>query len=241
MGRKLNFIPRDKIEAEAVKTLCDYGRRYGDVTKPPIPVEEVLESHLELKFGFDNLPEKLKIPGVLGATWVLDRKVVIDETLDPVEHPALEGRYRFTVAHEIGHWQLHSHLYLSQEKQMKLFDTDDRPSIVCRAKDKKEPMEQQADIFAGYLLMPEEMVRKAWLEKYGKAEPYVAENEIGILNERFGLGDDDDTPTVGIAREIAGDFKVSGQAMQIRLVRMGLIQVRDNGPSIFDGGGVDMK
>ena len=98
MASKITFIPRERIEAEAVKTLCDYCLKYGDIDRPPIPVEEILESHLELKFGFANLSEKLNTPGVLGATWVLDRKVLIDETLDPVEHPRNEGRYRFTVA-----------------------------------------------------------------------------------------------------------------------------------------------
>jgi Zn-dependent peptidase ImmA (M78 family) len=122
---------------------------------------------------------------------------------------------------------------------MKLFDMDDKPSIVCRAKDRKEPMELQADIFAGYFLMPAEMIRKSWHEKYGKNEPYVAEKEIGRLSTKLGLGEDDNTPTVEIAREIAKDFKVSGQAMQIRLIGMGLIQVRDQGPSIFDGGADD--
>ncbi|HOY63858.1 MAG TPA: ImmA/IrrE family metallo-endopeptidase, partial [bacterium] len=90
-------------------------------------------------------------------------------------------------------------------------------------------------VFAGYLLMPEEMIRKSWLEKYGMNEPYVAATEIGRLSTKLGLGEDN-TPTVEIAREIAKDFKVSGQAMQIRLIGMGLIQVRDQGPSIFDGG-----
>lgn len=241
MAPKVNYMPRERIESEAMKTICDYGRKFGVIARPPIPAEEILESLLGLTLGFDNLPEILNTPGILGATWVLDRKVLIDETLDPEVYPWKEGRFRFTVAHEIGHWQLHSYLYLSKEKQLQLFDTNDKPSIVCRAKDRKEPMEWQADTFAGYLLMPEEMVRTAWLEKYGKIETYMAEKEIGIMSDKLGLGEDNDRPTVEIAREIATDFKVSGQAMQIRLIGMGLIQVKDQSPSIFDGGGIGMN
>ena len=47
-------------------------------------------------------------PDILGAIFFDERRIVIDESLDPEENPSKEGRYRFTLAHEGGgHWRLH--------------------------------------------------------------------------------------------------------------------------------------
>jgi hypothetical protein len=49
---------------------------------------------------------------------------VIDESLDPDEKPAKEGRYRYTAAHEVGHWRLHRHLFGKDPTQTSLLDAD---------------------------------------------------------------------------------------------------------------------
>ena len=93
-----------------------------DRLKPPVPVEEYPRKHLKLTLDFDDLHEKLGIPRdgeepeVLGALWAERGEVFIDESLDPDEHPEREGRYRFTLAHEIGHWCLHKN-YLASPAQ----------------------------------------------------------------------------------------------------------------------------
>ena len=73
---------------------------------PPVPVEEILVL-LGLSCDFDNLRKLFQLHDVLGALWVSTKEVFIDETLDPVTNPGMEGRYRFTLSHEIGHWHLH--------------------------------------------------------------------------------------------------------------------------------------
>ena len=93
-------------------------------------------------------------------------------------------------------------------------------------------MEWQADCFTGFFLMPKEMVQTAWKSRVGNLEPYVAAEEIADLSARWGLAEDE-RPTVEIARELAREFKVSGQAMQIRLVGLGLIQVKVPAPGLF--------
>src|ERR1700730_11401174 len=51
-----------------------------------------------------------------------EARIVIDESLDPEENPAKEGRYRFTLAHEGGgHWRLHRHLFAKDPTQAALF------------------------------------------------------------------------------------------------------------------------
>ncbi len=231
---RVEFLRREKIEGEALSLLAEYGRRFGPVDRPPIPAEEIIECLLGLDLGFDDLPRLLDIPDVLGATWVGEKRVLIDQSLDPTLPAAIEGRYKFTVAHEIGHWQLHRHYFQRNHAQVSLFEADAQPSIACRTSARKDPMEWQADYFAGQLLMPKEMILGAWAARHGSLEPYVAVDEISDLSTRWSLAEDR-TPTVGAARELADEFGVSGQAMQIRLVGLGLIKTETPMPGLFSG------
>jgi hypothetical protein len=237
----VKYLPHGDIKASALRLLAEYGRKFGPVERPPIPVDEILEAHLELQLGFDDLPKRLGVPDVLGATWVRERKVAIDQSLDPTVHPSKEGRYRFTVAHEIGHWELHRHVYQAGANQPSLFDAPEQPSIVCRARSGKDRQEWQADTFSGYLLMPEDMVYLAWEERFGSLEPYVAVDEIADLSAKWGLGEDDHKPTVAAARELARVFQVSGQAMQIRLAELGLICTQVPAPDLFSHPGTTVR
>ena len=138
----------------------------------------MLESHLDLTLDFDDLPQLLGVPDVLGATSVAQRRVMVDQTLDPTVNPTKLGRYMFTLAHELGHWELHRHLFMANLRQKSLFAERDRSTIVCRTSSRKDPMEWQADAFAGYLLMPKAMVMRAWEGRHGSLEPYFAAPEI---------------------------------------------------------------
>jgi len=230
--RKVPFIPTEHIEAAGLCLLAEYGRKYGEVVAPPVPVEEILEAHLGLGLEFDDLPGRIGVPDVLGATWIQDRRVLVDESLDPEENPAREGRYRFTVAHEVGHWELHRRFFVEDAAQPSLFEAAKKPSIVCRTSSRKEPMEWQADAFAGFLLMPKDMVLKAWEAHNGSLAPYIAAAEMADLSARWGLAEDK-RPTVDIARALAREFRVSGQAMQIRLIGLGLIRTEKPAPDLF--------
>jgi hypothetical protein len=105
MTLQVAFRSEVEIEEAAQDLLNSYYRRNG-IIKPPIEIEEIL-SYLGLSLDLDNLSKVFGVPDALGALCVETRSVYIDESLDPVEHPATEGRYRFTIGHEVGHWQLH--------------------------------------------------------------------------------------------------------------------------------------
>ena len=231
---RVRFLPREKIERASQDLLHRYHEKFGPEGDLPVPVEEILESYLGLELEFGDLGKRLGVQDVLGATWVKERRVVVDQSLDPTEDPTKEGRYRFTIAHELGHWELHRHLFEGMPGQGVLFQDDPEPSIVCRSTSRKDPMEWQADTFAGYLLMPKEVVLEAWESIYGTREPYLAVEEIADLVARLGLSEEE-RPTVGVARDLARTFQVSGQAMQIRLVGLGLVKVEADSPDLFTG------
>ena len=116
MGMKVAFLSEEAIEAESEALLAAYGRQHGQVLKPPIPVEDILEIHLDLSLDFDDLRSVLGVEDVIGALWIDKREVYIDESLEPTYSPELKGRFHFSLAHEVGHWQLHR-----QEKIFQFF------------------------------------------------------------------------------------------------------------------------
>ena len=123
MAIAVPFLSENEIRRSAALLLAEFGCLRDWTNAPPVPIEEVLEKHLKLKLDFDDLHGKLGIPRngeepeVLGALWAESAEVFIDESLDPDEHPEREGRYRFTLAHEIGHWCLHKDYLTSPAQQ----------------------------------------------------------------------------------------------------------------------------
>ena len=97
------------------------------------------------------------------------------------------GLKNFTIAHELGHWVLHRHLLGEQSKQI----------------------EREADLFAVYLLMPEDLVRA----------------EFAKINSPF---------TWREVYSLAEKFRVSATAMSIRLSQCELkIFAKFRGRAIF--------
>ena len=241
MPVKVKFLPKQHIEWNAQKLLAEYGGRYGEVVVPPVPVEEILEKHLKLTLEIDNLEARLGHPDILGALWAPDKLVAIDESLEPSEHPNKEGRYRYTVGHEIGHWVQHRHYFLENPDQGLLFPKNTpEVTVICRTSQSKEPMERQADYFSAYLLMPKDMVYAAWEKHRGSMTPYVFNLRNSENPRATGCAETDEllasTAFELVAGEIAPLFQVSAKAMQIRLEELKLVQREER--SLFSMEGV---
>ena len=224
---------------------------------PPIPIEDIVEKHLKLGIEFDDMhrlldiraPASVSIPTSSGRSWFDDRRIVIDESLDPEENPSKEGRYRFTLAHEGGgHWRLHRHLFAKDPAQVSFFNEPAPPSVVCRSSQAKEPVEWQADFYASCLLMPRKLVMAAWDEMFPDRKPRVLRPEMPIghpyveierMTDEFGnsIGAGaDDNVLENFARPLAEQFLVSPIAMRIRLEKLGLLHREVPHQRIFAGG-----
>jgi len=150
-NRRVPFLPERHIEQEAAVLLAEYGQAHGAVTEPPIPIDDIIELYLELTFEFKDMQALFGVGDVHGALWVNERHVGVDASLDPEQHPAKLGRYRFTLAHEAGHWRLHRHLFQERANQLSLLPEDaQRAEYVCRSTD-RDPVEIQANKFAAAL------------------------------------------------------------------------------------------
>jgi Zn-dependent peptidase ImmA (M78 family) len=209
---------------------------------PPIPIEDIAEKYLKLQVEFDDLHSMFGVPrdpesgaDILGAVFFDERRVVIDESLDPELHPNLEGRYRFMLAHDAtGHWRLHRHLFSTDALGAPLLRGPDRLFVVCRSSQAKERIEWQADYYASCVLMPRNLLVAAWCKQFGNKR--IVFRRAKRLPLPFKLPDDlaakfealkragDDQELERFVQPLADEFKVSRVAMRIRVEEIGLLR-----------------
>ena len=244
MTINVKFLSEQQIERDAQALLSAYFHELGKPVQIPVPAEDILELHLGLSLDFDDLQSVLGIPDVLGALWADKREVFIDQSLEPTEHPDMEGRYHFSVGHEIGHWRLHRQYLTNAGSQVAMFtDSDPQPTVICRTSQKKQPIEWQADYFSSCFLMPRQCVLDAWFDRFGSHKPLVyadiAEQNWTqrpkyrglrpiqeIMRKTFELQFEPHAFAFEtVAREFAPMFRVSIQAMRIRLENLGLLLI----------------
>ncbi len=240
----VSFLTPDDFENEAALILAEYGSAHGQVTAPPVPIDDIVEVHFKLVVEFRDLRAKYPEGDVLAAVFFNDKRIEVDASLVPEEFPAMRGRYRFTLAHELSHWRLHRHLYLRQANQPSLLPAGTaQPDHVLRSR-QTDQKEYQANRLASCLLMPRDMVKRLWHETHGSMDPIYLDDlrarQRQILTAEvlrrggFKSGDDaiDNMLLEHAARPLAQKFEVSPDAMRIRLEGMSLL-LRKKEPTLF--------
>lgn len=129
------------ISTETIEELADQTRK--SASTPEVIAEQVLG--YELIITDEGL---FSDPDILGGISFEENTIFINASAE-----AHEGRYNFTVAHEIGHHVLHKDLYMAVYAGQN--------GIMCREQTKKPLVERQADRFAAALLMPAPTIREA--------------------------------------------------------------------------------
>lgn len=243
MIRRIPYLSEQVIERASEGLLYDFYRSRSAAIEWPVPLEDIVEKHLKLRIEFDDLhrrfdltrPEETEQSDLLGAIFFHEQLIVMDESLDPEEHPAMEGRYRFTLAHEAaGHWLLHRHLFAGDPAQTSLFGAANASSVLCRSSAAKDPVEWQADFAASCALMPQPLVRAAWRKRFGNENARMLKERTRFpipdgaspfyrsLLEGMERRKQEDLMR-DFVKPLAADFQVSVTAMRIRLERLGLL------------------
>ena len=166
-----------RIDEKAMKLL-----QQSEALALPVNLNRVVE---RLGLSLNEKPLENEYSGFLA---VKEKTIVIN-----LRHPP--ARRRFTIAHEIGHYQLHRR-------------SEDIPVFIDRAVyHRKESvagvdhsMEMQANAYAAGLLMPEALL-DAYLEKHPTLD---LEKPADI-------------------KALAEDFEVSRPAMEFRLINLGFV------------------
>ena len=211
------YLTYDHMEAVAQKLLFEYEQERGQLT-PPILIDDIIESHLELSLEIENLRDKLGCSDILGGIYFSKRKIVIDSSLEKEV-----GRFNFTAAHEVAHWELHRELFITNPNQTDLFNPDSGTNIICRDSNNKNREEFQADFTAACILMPHNLLAQEILKYYGK--------EVYLFKPGTQFRQYDDC-VYHVARNFNKIFDVSIQAMMIRLKYTQL--VRDTTVDLID-------
>lgn len=208
---KIDILSRDQIDNEVEKFLIKY-RPSALKKATKLDLENIIENDLNLEIDYQNLDEKHQI---LGATIFKDgymnvynngkkelkkfckNTMVFDIKLS--EDYKQEGRFLFTLAHEIGHWILHRKHFFIDEQQQSIFDLledENRDNfIICvkrnesemlyvRKKTPEEWIEWQADNFASSLLMPKDIFKTTY--EHLKEENMDKEQILRELSNIFG-------------------------------------------------------
>jgi hypothetical protein len=182
--------------------------RIGRIKSPPVSLDRILE-FLELELEFDDIAARFSEPEGLGCMIVETRQIFIDQSLDPTDHPEMEGRLNYTIAHEIAHWYLHRRI-----ADPRLLSDNDQHRL-----------ERQANCFAAFLLMPPWLVLKEWKSRIGYAGPLI------ITPDQEALGIDTFGSRAALITTLADQhasglaplFRVSKEAMRIRLEELELL------------------
>jgi Zn-dependent peptidase ImmA (M78 family) len=150
-----------------------------NIRSAPTPVEKIAKA-LGVHVRFSPFDDELS-----GMIYVKDGVPIIG--VNSLHHP---NRQRFTIAHELGHFELHRQMITDQVHVDKNF-----PALMRDPKSGTgtERIEIEANQFAAELLMPRESIERA------------------LAGIQFDIDDD------GPMEEIAKKFRVSTQALQYRI------------------------
>ncbi len=191
---KLHAVPVD-LETIVFDYLCD---------------RDELVVELERELPDENGDE------VLGKTTIRPGRIQINARLRPDS-----GRFRFTLAHEIGHWILHRPLLLAAADQPGLFPETTEGNILTTINrsltDTRPPREEiQANRFAATLLIDHDILRREIQTRVGREGPSSALRSAGALNlpprgqARF-------LAAFGTPPNLAQVFAVSVEAMAVAI------------------------
>jgi len=78
---KVPWLTKKTIADAAAGVIADYEAKIKRRVEPPIPVEKIIERGLSLKLRFTDLRKKLKLDDVLGATYVKEEMICVDQSL----------------------------------------------------------------------------------------------------------------------------------------------------------------
>ena len=216
MSKKIKYpyLKSKHIELKALQLLKDFNKANNRSLTAPSPIFDLIEFlGYDIDFRSDGIYEDNEI---LGGTHIREKIVEINENIS--NH---EGRMHFTAAHEIGHIILHV-------PYVEKINHDKNAEKIISRKDagfegnNKEPEEWQADKFASFLLMPSQLVKKAYFGKYKKPINVRKKRLIEFIFPKSTI-----VKGYSIAESILneGNFSnVSKMAMLNRLIGMRLVR-----------------
>jgi hypothetical protein len=190
---KIPWLRNRELRSAAEEVLSEYGWD-GSV---PIDIDDLVEYHFHVEIL--PLPSLRAAHAMEGGLTRDMSTIVVDAEL--MEH--YSNRYRFTLAHEIGHRILHGQFIQALE-----WDTPEswKQFVLGYDRDAYSRLEAQAYRFAGYLLVPSDPLQAA-----------CQQIEAYTLEHGFNLSTMGAEARPYIARQLTTKFEVSAEVIVKRL------------------------
>ena len=222
------YLPAQNIDSAAVNLLA---AAFEDQNKigQKVDLNVVVFDHLveregmyfsdEVDLGYED-GEK-----VIGKMFPLAGKVLVCHT---VRADGPEGRYRFTVGHEIGHWVLHRPLFLAQREARDLFGqrhgldavTSLNRNVFPSGGSRPPAEEWQANRFAVALLVDPDLLRTEFEVRF-RETPIVCSS-----GDLHAVARDVAREEVDGRRPLGDEFGLSAEAMAFALESQGYVTDR---------------
>jgi hypothetical protein len=151
----------DPVETLAEEFLARVPGYVWDGEKLPVPIEDIADSYAGLLVR--DVEDLTAAPGAPAVTDGHALSGLLLPTLGEIWVNAAEARQwparrRFTIAHELGHWQLHreaEHGVFCRSTSIDPRPPGDRPPL--------PPTEEEANSFGAALLMPARLVQREYV------------------------------------------------------------------------------
>lgn len=132
----------------------EYALKYNPDHVAPFPHEQVLAEHADLHIYFVEL-EDLEVSGVI---LYKDNEFTI-----LISIAKSITRQHFTLAHELGHYFLHKDILRQEQGIVDNDEIVDGPNLLYRMDTASaQRLEIEANNFAASLIMPTDLIRRAW-------------------------------------------------------------------------------
>ena len=194
MEIKAPYLPYEVLRQRAEEFLL----KHHPSREIPVPIEEIVE----FQFKMDIVPE----PG-LHANFDIDAYITRDLTeirVDDFVYQERPGRYRFSLAHELGHRVLHKEVF----SKLAFETIDGWKDVISEAIPAKQYsfLESQANSFAGLVLVPPDKLEEQFNASRRKVE-----------GQGFSFQANSDVLQDLIPEYLADFFEVSGAVVDRRL------------------------
>ena len=194
------FLSDTQLEDMAGRLLFRYESLYGTIASPPVPMERILEDVLDLNILWEDIPEPPD-QSILAELDSSSKTVTFNESRRALITETA-GLYYTILAHEAGHWEVHVDNGLLAQRPLPNFERD--VSCLYRSSGPGQDLrEVQAHRFMGFLLMPSHVLLEAV-------------REVDLLSWPM-------------LYELRDRFQVTITALKVRLERLGLLYVTEDG------------
>lgn len=187
---KAPFVHNGTIKLKAEEFRKDYWDK-----KLPVDIEKIIDVKLKIDIiPIPSLEDICNADALITSDW---KSLYIDDDLFNDERR--QNRLRFSLAHEIGHYVLHQEFYSS----LRINSFEDFYSFIDSIQANQYGyIEAQANKFARYLLVPQDIFEDRFKKELGKVSKY---NFDKALLRSY------------IANPLSREFGISQEAMEIAL------------------------